>query len=170
MPVVANYRTSRLTLRPVAASDEAAIISAAGDLAVSAWTATVPHPYRPADFQFFLTEIALPCEVFAIDDSAGFAGIVGLEEGVLGYWLAPVAQGKGYATEACRTVLAAHFSCTGKAVVSGHFEGNSRSARVLEKLGFVETGRGLRLCAALGVDRPHVSLMLTAGAFYQAYG
>jgi RimJ/RimL family protein N-acetyltransferase len=48
---------------------------------------------------------------------------------------------------------------------SGYFEGNTRSARVLSKLGFVETGRDRRFCKALGIERPHVILRLTREAF-----
>ncbi|MGL4235798.1 GNAT family N-acetyltransferase [Tabrizicola sp.] len=161
----AVLRTARLVLRPVAASDESAVVSAIDDLAISGWLSKVPHPYTPADFQHFLTEIALPGEVFTIEDDTGFAGVMGLEECILGYWVAPRAQGRGYATEAARCVLAAHFGGSDDEVVSGYFEGNSRSARVLEKLGFVKTGRSSRYCAAMGVDRSHVELLLTRERF-----
>jgi [ribosomal protein S5]-alanine N-acetyltransferase len=161
----AVLRTARLVLRPVVAADEAAIVAAIDDIAISGWLSTVPHPYTAEDFRFFLHEIAKPGETFALDDLHGFAGVLGLEGGELGYWLAPRAQGLGYATEAGYATLDAHFADGGDTVVAGYFEGNARSARVLDKLGFVETGRRPRRCAALRMDRPHVDLILTRAAW-----
>ena len=168
MALATHYRTARLVLRPVAASDESDIVAAINDLDVSGWLSTVPYPYSVADFRFFLSEIAKPGETFVILDAQGVAGVVGLEDGELGYWLAPRAQGLGYATEACRALLAAHFATAAEAFVAGYFEGNVRSARVLEKLGFIETVRRPRQCKALGMDRPHVDLLLTREAFLSA--
>lgn len=165
MALAHRYQTTRLTLRPVIASDETAVVAGIDDLAVSGWLSTVPHPYDATDFRFFLNEIALPGETFVIEDASGFAGVLGLEGGELGYWLCPRAQGLGYATEACRFILSAHFTATDTPIVAGYFVGNARSARVLGKLGFVETGRRLRRCAALGTDRPHVDLVLDRNSF-----
>jgi RimJ/RimL family protein N-acetyltransferase len=152
-------------LRPVAASDEAAVVAAIDDIAVSGWLIPVPHPYSSADFHFFLDEVAAPGEEFAIEDAEGFVGLIGLSDDLLGYWLDPRAHGRGYATEAARCLVAAHFAGGGGALASGYFEGNLRSARVLGKLGFVETGRDHRFCKALGVVRPHVIMQLTREAF-----
>jgi RimJ/RimL family protein N-acetyltransferase len=159
--LAARYQTARLTLRPVVASDEAAVVAAIDDIAVSGWLAVVPHPYTVADFRYFLTEIAVPGEVFAIEDAMGFAGIMSIEDGVLGYWLAPRAQGLGYATEAGRCLVDAHFAASDASLISGYFEGNARSANVLRKLGFVETGRDMKHCRARGTDLPHVVVELT---------
>ena len=161
----AVLQTARLLLRPVVASDEEAVVTAIDDIAISGWLSTVPHPYRAEHFQSFLNEYATPGETFVLEDREGFAGVLGLEGGELGYWLAPQAQGLGYATEAGKAALNAHFADGGGVVVSGYFDGNVRSARVLEKLGFVETGRRLRHCAAMQLDRPHVDLVLTREAF-----
>lgn len=160
-----HYRTERLTLRPLAASDEAAVVSAVDDIAVSGWLIPVPHPYSAADFRDFLNEIAAAGEEFVIEDAEGFVGLIGLSDDLLGYWLAPRAHGRGYATEAARCLVAAHVAGEGGTLASGYFEGNLRSARVLQKLGFVETGRDRRFCKALGVERPHVITHLPREAF-----
>ena len=165
MALAHHHRTARLTLRPVAASDEAAGVGGIGDIAVSGWLSTVPHPYRAEDFRYFLNEIAVSGETFVLEDEEGCAGVLGLEGGELGYWLAPRAQGRGYATEAARCVVGAHFAGEGGTLASGYFEDNLRSARVLGKLGFVETGRDRRFCKALGIERPHVIMQLTREAF-----
>ena len=47
-------------------------------------------------------------------------------------------------------------------ITSGYFEENGASGRVLEKLGFVETGRTHRLCLAVGLDMPLVESSLNA--------
>ena len=159
-----TMQTARLRLRPVAATDRALVVAAMNDLAVSGWLSSVPHPYTVADFEHFLTKIALPCRVFAIDDDAGFAGVIGLEA-ELGYWLMPSAQGLGYTTEAARAVLAGHFAANRAAVMTGYFAENARSARVLAKLGFAEYGRGAKMCRAMGHERPHVDMTLTFADF-----
>lgn len=165
MALATHYRTSRLALRPVAAADEGAVVAGVGDLAVSRWLAVVPHPYTSSDFRFFLQEIAVPGEVFAIDDASGLAGIMSIEEGILGYWLAPRAQGLGYATEAGRCLVAAHFAASDAPLISGYFAGNEHSAKVLGKLGFLETGRDVKHCRARDANLPHVVLSLARERF-----
>jgi RimJ/RimL family protein N-acetyltransferase len=160
MALATHYRTARLTLRPVAALDEAVVVSAIDDIAVSGWLSVVPHPYTDADFREFLADIAVPGETYVIEDMAGFAGIIALEDRILGYWLAPRAQRLGYATEAGRCLIAAHFAASNAPLTSGYFEGNARSANVLEKLGFVEIGRDIKHCVARGTDLPHVIVEL----------
>ena len=160
-----TLRTARLTLRPVALADEPQIVPAINDLAVSGWLATVPHPYTATDFHYFVTEIAIPGETFVIEDAVGVAGVIGINGGELGYWLAPRAQGKGYATEAARAAVQWHFARSDDSMLAGYFIGNAASARVLEKLGFTQIGLGLKHCTALNMDRPHAELVLTPEAF-----
>ncbi len=163
----AEFQTARLTLRPVIPQDEGAVAAALNDLSVTGWLSVVPYPYTAADFHQFQTTMAKSGETFAVLDATGLAGIVGAGR-ELGYWFAPRCHGQGYATEAARAVLAAQLADDPADVVSGYFEGNLRSANVLRKLGFVETGRGLKPCRALGTLRPHVDLRLTLAAFLAA--
>ena len=156
--------TARLRLRPVAASDEGAVVAALNDLDVTGWLAVVPYPYAPEDFRWFLGSVARPGETFVVEDDAGLAGIIGAGR-ELGYWLAPRVHGRGYATEAARAILAEQLACDPQPVRSGYFEGNLRSARVLQKLGFAEVGRFAKHCRALGRERPHVEMRLEPAAF-----
>jgi RimJ/RimL family protein N-acetyltransferase len=165
MALAHHHRTARLTLRPLVASDEAVVVSAIDDITVSGWLIPVPHPYTSGDFHHFLDEVAAAGQDFVIEDAHGFVGLIGLSDHLIGYWLDPRAHGRGYATEAARCLVAAHFAGGGGVLESGYFEGNTRSARVLSKLGFVETGRDRRFCKALGIERPHVILRLTREAF-----
>lgn len=170
-PVAAPVRivTARLRLRPVFPDDAGPVIAALNEIGGAGWLARVPHPYGERDFLDFLEGSARAGETYAIEDADGFAGVLTCG-GVLGYWLARRAQGRGYATEAAGAVLAARFAAGGGDVVSGHFEGNAASARVLEKLGFVEVGRRMVACRPWGAARPHVDLVLTADAFARARG
>lgn len=160
--------TARLRLRPVEAGDEAPVLAALNDLNVTGWLAVVPHPYTSEDFRQFQQTYAMPGQTYAVCRDGGLVGVLGVENRTLGYWFAPEAQGQGLATEAARAALAAHFTGTADDIASGYFEGNARSARVLHKLGFVETARDVKFCRALGTDRPHVTMRLTRAAFLAA--
>ena len=161
----AEIQTARLRLRALVASDEAAVVAGIGDFAVSKWLAVVPYPYSPADFQYFLTEVAKPGSTWVIEDAAGFAGVIGIDPH-LGYWLSARAHGQGYMTEAARAVLAQHFAGTDAAPVeSGYFEGNGPSSKVLGKMGFIEVGRKEIPNRAQGKNLPHVDMRLTRATF-----
>ena len=164
----AELKTARLTLRPVAPEDEGAVVACLNDLEVTGWLAVVPHPYSPADFRAFQQDYAVPGHTFAVGDAQGFVGILGIEDRSLGYWFAPASHGLGYATEAARAVLAEHFADDPADIASGYYDGNARSANVLRKLGFVENGRGMKFCRALGVMRAHVDMVLTQPGFIAA--
>lgn len=134
-----HLQTGRLTLRPLQAADEAAHVAGLNDWEVVRWLAVVPFPYGPADFQDFLP-MAAPGSTWVIEDDEGLAGVVGMASH-LGYWLARRAWGKGYATEAARAVLEAHFADPQAGPVdAAYFEGNLPSANVLRKLGFQTVG------------------------------
>ena len=157
-------KTMRLRLRPLGEGDRSDVIRTMNDLSVAGWLAPVPYPYRDADFDHFLREIVRPGETFAMEDGTGFAGVIdcGAE---LGFWLVPAAQGKGYATEAAEALLARRFAAEGGNVTAGYFEANLRSARVLEKLGFVEMGRREVECRPLRRLLPHIDMCLTAADY-----
>jgi RimJ/RimL family protein N-acetyltransferase len=159
--------TGRLTLRPLQAADEAALVAGLNDWEVVRWLAVVPFPYGPSDFHAFLPR-ALPGEIWAIEDDHGLAGVIG-NGGELGYWLARRAWGRGYATEAARAVLAAHFAKPEAGpVLSAWHEGNQRSARVLGKLGFRVAGyERKRTVARPEVDTLSCRMLLTR-AYWQS--
>jgi len=54
-----------------------------------------------------------------------------------GYWVAPKYAGQGMATEAANAAIRYGFGHLGaKAIIVGYYEGNERSRRIVEKLGF----------------------------------
>lgn len=57
-----------------------------------------------------------------------------------GYWVAKDFLGQGYATEACAAAITYGFNVlTAPRIVIGHYDGNEKSKRIIEKLGFTKT-------------------------------
>jgi RimJ/RimL family protein N-acetyltransferase len=144
-------RTHRLTLRPAWPEDAPALSKAIGHEQVVTMLAHAPWPYTVDDAQDFLSRPLGKTEaVFLIFSHeaeyprlVGCIGISPSDEGhEFGYWLAPDAWGRGYATEAGRAVVAIARHALGlKRLHSGHFVDNPASGRVLAKLGFRPTGQ-----------------------------
>jgi RimJ/RimL family protein N-acetyltransferase len=88
--------------------------------------------------------------VYADGEPMGFQGLnaVGFAERrrvITGSWLAARYQGRGYGTEMRAAALELAFSGLGAVVAeSGHLEGNVRSLRVSQKLGYTRAGEGWR--------------------------
>ncbi|MEM9735532.1 MAG: GNAT family N-acetyltransferase [Pseudomonadota bacterium] len=152
--------STRLRLRPFRDEDTGPITEFCGDLAVSRWLTSVPHPYPAWAAKGFISKAQGPGEVHWAIERAGIPGLIGVigmnraKEGAhLGYWVAPPYWGQGLASEAAGMVVAWAFTeARHPALTSGAFAGNHASLRIQEKLGFRETVRRARYCLAL--DRP----------------
>jgi len=143
-------RTPRLTLRPGWPEDAPELTRAMAHESVIRNLSRAPWPYGLADAEEFLgrwggplTSRFLICAREGRD--APIVGMIGVEPSEsgpyeLGYWIAPEAQGRGYATEAGRGVLAAVRAMGVRHVVAGHYTDTPASGRVLRKLGFRATG------------------------------
>lgn len=150
-----QLKTKRLTLRPLRKEDGPLVAQYAGDWDVARMTERIPFPYE-ADVANGWVESLKDDIVFAIDFDGGFVGCCGIAkkpdsgETELGYWIARPWWGRGIATEAARAVAKYAFVDLGTAeLVSGHFEDNPASSRVLMKIGFLPTGeRCERYCEA----------------------
>lgn len=161
--------TERLLLRRPNEGDMSAIVNIVGDWEVARRLARIPHPYGPADAKFFLEQIVPGEWVWAVtthgsDDLVGAVGLTPEEDtytAELGYWLSRSHWGQGIMSEAARTVVSYGFDRLNLPyITSGYFEENPASGRVLEKLGFVEIGRAMRSCLAVGRDVPSVEMRL----------
>lgn len=165
-------RTERLVLRPAWPEDAPAIAQAIGHEGVAMKLARVPWPYGLSDAQAWATmprRATDPTSLIVAHEGehAALIGAIGIdldgEDGPeLGYWLTPSAWGRGYATEAGRAVIAnARHSLRLRRLVSGHFLDNPASGRVLQKLGFVPTGRIVqRRCVARRTQVPTATYTL----------
>ena len=144
-------RTKRLTLRPGWPEDAPALAQAIGHESVVAKLARAPWPYALGDAEAFLSQPRGPHDPhFMIETMeagaprlVGGIGIRAADAGhELGYWLAPDAWGRGYATEAGEAVVAMARHALGLHRLDAfHFVDNPASGRVLAKLGFRPTGR-----------------------------
>lgn len=144
-------RTHRLTLRPGWPEDAPALARAIAHQPVIEKLARAPWPYALGDAEAFL---ALPRganepRFLVLSHEGDYPELVGgiaidrTEDGgaEFGYWFAPHAWGRGYATEAGRIVLDMARHALGlKRLNACHHLDNPASGRVLTKLGFRATG------------------------------
>jgi RimJ/RimL family protein N-acetyltransferase len=155
--------TERLILRAPRLEDAKAIAVLANDRRVAENTARIPHPYKLADAELFITSVdkgeGEAAFVVAQRDGAimGAAGIAKLdgETAEIGYWLGVPYWGKGYATEAARAVIDYAFEELDHATLhAGARVTNPASRRVLEKCGFQWSGVGLYRIRAIRSSAP----------------
>ena len=147
-PVV---ETRRLLLRAPAPQDAPRIAALANDLDIARMTKRMPHPFRMADADAFVLQVAAQdparANTFVIEhEDLGPVGVIGLFEGEdrvpeTGYWIGRPYWGRGFATEALdAAVVWASRKWKRRALIAGHFADNPASGRVLEKAGFLYTG------------------------------
>jgi RimJ/RimL family protein N-acetyltransferase len=160
---VSTLESERLVLRPPQLADAPAIAALANNRKVAEMTASIPHPYRIEDAEAWLAgnaEKAGP--VYGIFERKGGA-FVGTciyqmrDEAIpeIGYWVGEPYWGRGYATEAVRTMIDHAFTATDlESLAASCRVTNTASRRVLEKCGFQWTGVGLLRVRALGASVP----------------
>jgi RimJ/RimL family protein N-acetyltransferase len=143
-----------IRLRAPRLADVDAIIAACTDPESVRWT-TVPHPYEPADAEFFIGPYTGDrwkrgeAAVFAITDAAdAYAGSMELRMhptdpavADVGYLIAPRARGRGYAPAALRALCRWGFEALDLVRIEWRaYVGNEASRRVAEKAGFTYEG------------------------------
>lgn len=145
-----TMETSRLLLRPWEDADAGALYKYASDPLVGPAAGWQPHRSEAESLTIIRTVLSEP-ETYAVvlKESGEPVGSIGLmtprtQSGdtsasmELGYWLARPLWGQGLIPEAAAALLERAFTalnCT--KLYCAYFEGNSRSARVGEKCGFV---------------------------------
>jgi RimJ/RimL family protein N-acetyltransferase len=165
-----------LLLRPGFPEDAPALASAIADEAIVRNLATAPWPYRMRDAEAFLASPRDPILpsllIFERSDAAprlvGSCGLGRRPSGAveLGYWIARPFWGRGYATEAGRSLIEIARALGLRQLEASHFIDNPASARVLDKLGFESTGLiAPRMNCARGTEVPArlMRLQLVAG-------
>lgn len=164
-------KTVRLTLRWPQKQDARYWLAYLNDFDVTKTLARVPFPYTAKDADEWMAFTArnrangagVNCTIVA-DTLVGGISLDGIANGEaeLGYWLAKPYWRHGFASEAARAMTRYAFETLGlNALRSGYFEENPRSGRILEALGFQETGRGPQSCRARNTEVPHVEMRLT---------
>lgn len=146
-------KTERLVLRPLELADAPAFSKLASDYDISKMTGSLPHPMPlySAEFKIMYLRnqkrrgLAYP---YVITLGGEFIGVMDLFRSApkaalkIGYWIGKPYWGKGFSTEAAKTIIAEARDTLGvEALIAGAFADNPASLRVLEKLGFKPTGR-----------------------------
>lgn len=165
--------TARLALRPLKVEDAAWVARESSKWEVAKDLAQVPVPNPALGVELFImcvrireTRFGGSVRLVTLKDTGQPVGLIaaprrGETEYGFGYWYASEAWGLGYATEAGLALLDAIKAQGGDRFVAGCFEGNAASARVLEKLGFEETGSvSQQFCMAHMKNRAHVDMVL----------
>ena len=145
-----KLQTDRLILRPWQETDAESLYTYASDPAIGPPAGWPPHTGVENSRELIRTVLSAP-ETYAVCLKDGTAiGSIGLklhgstdmtdreDECELGYWLGKPYWGQGLIPEAARELLRHAFEELGMgAVWCGYYDGNEKSKRVQEKLGFI---------------------------------
>lgn len=146
IPATIEFVNGRL--RPLHPDDAQAISRACTDEDIARWT-QIPQPYTFEDALAFVGSKAGEDHVWAIENSGGFAGVMGVRNTMatmpglvteVGYWVAPWARGQGLATAALTAMRDALTAAGYQRINWEALAGNEASVRVAQKAGFVVEG------------------------------
>ena len=166
--------TERLILRPWQEDDAEALYKYASDPDVGPPAGWPPHTSVENSRDIIRTVLSA-METYAVCLKDGSPiGSIGLmlkgstdmtdrdDECELGYWIGKPFWGQGMIPEAARAILCHAFEDLGmRAVWCGYYEGNVKSKRVQEKLGFLYqyTSEGLEVKLLNEIRTGHTNLM-----------
>lgn len=145
-----RLETPRLVLRPWSEGDAPVLYEYARDPRVGPIAGWPPHASvemsrgvigdvlsAPGTFAVVWKETGLPAGCVGLMIGAQSNLHIGPDEGELGFWVGVPFWGRGIAPEAARELMRYAFEEKSLAALwCGYFEGNERSRRVQEKLGF----------------------------------
>lgn len=143
--------TERLMLRKWTEADAESLFEYAKDLDVGPIAGWPPHKNKDESLNV-IKNVFNGAECYAICEKGNNKAIGAIElklngstdmtdrddECELGYWLGKPFWGKGYMPEAAREIIRHAFEKLGMTTIwCGYYEGNYKSKRVQEKLGFI---------------------------------
>lgn len=144
-------KTERLILRPWCESDAESLFEYAKEMEVGPIAGWPPHKSKEESL-FVIQNVLNGAECYAICEKENNIAIGSVElklnghtdmtnrddECELGYWLGKPFWGRGYMPEAARELLRHGFEDLGMTTIwCGYYDGNLKSKRVQEKVGFV---------------------------------
>ena len=167
------FGTSRLILRPWREDDARDLYRYASDPDVGPAAGWPAHTSEESSREIIRTVLSAP-ETYAVCLKADGKpiGSIGLhrkdlaeqdDEYELGYWIGKPFWGQGLIPEAARELLRYAFEDLGMSRIwCGYYDGNEKSRRVQEKLGFIyhHTTEGIEL-ALLGETRTGHAMLMT---------
>ena len=165
-------QTERLILRPWCEDDAEDLYTYACDPEVGPPAGWPPHTSVENSREIIRDVLSAP-ETYAVclRESGRPIGSIGLhrndlaereDEYELGYWIGKPFWGQGLIPEASREMLRYAFEDLGmRRIWCGHYDGNAKSRRVQEKLGFVyhHTTEGIAVALLNEIRTGHVMLM-----------
>ncbi len=144
-----TLQSTRLSLRPLKASDAGPITLYASDIRVAGMTTSIPHPLPPGDAESFIARSTAADAheiVWAIEmGTEQLIGLISLDPidahtAEIGYWIGAAFWQTGFASEAVTTLLSYAASTQLTTVTANVFTQNQASHRVITKAGFTQTG------------------------------
>lgn len=169
--------TERLTLRPWRMEDAEVLYALASDPEVGPPAGWPPHKSAEESREIIKSVFSAP-EIYAVclKESGRIVGCVGLHrndlaaaegEYELGYWAGKSFWGQGIVPEAARALLRHAFTRLNmERIWCGYYEGNEKSRRVQDKLGFLyhHTTEGVYI-PFLGEKRTGHAMLMTRERF-----
>lgn len=169
--------TERLVLRPYGQDDAPAVAELLNDPVMADFLMVVPQPFAEFDarqlvkaaWRRLTTGRGFDLLIAPRGGGAPVGSVgIGLHDegsrGELGFWIGRAHWGQGYASEAtARMVAFARDALEVPRITATATVGNAASRRVLEKLGFVETGRGEKQMPSTGETREAILFELADG-------
>ncbi|HEX9749691.1 MAG TPA: GNAT family N-acetyltransferase [candidate division Zixibacteria bacterium] len=156
MATVVRYpslKTDRLVLRGFIPEDAPRVQALAGNRAVAATTALIPHPYPDGEAERWIEthnkEYGEGRSVTFAVTLRGSGELIGAcsltlcgrhKRAEIGFWIGEPYWGFGYATEAARAVIAFGFARGLNRIFAEHYHVNPASGRVLQKAGMTHEG------------------------------
>ena len=141
--------TERLNLTKIEKKDLKVLVNHLNNWNVVQWLVNVPYPYTFNDAEKWLEksskgEFAL--NIFLKNNLIGGITIdkrTSDNNPVLGYWIGEEYWGKGYAIEACNSLISYFLSNhSGNKLYASHMLKNEKSKKILLKLGFQKVSEG----------------------------
>lgn len=154
--------SERLRLTRPWPEDAARITAAMADWDTARWLTAVPWPYSEADARDFIA--AAPLDDYAVRQDDVLVAMVRAGS-TFGLWIAPECQGRGLGRRVGILALS-RFFLEGAPQIGTHvLEGNTRSARLLDWLGFEPVGQERLYSSPLRREVSATALRLTRARF-----
>ena len=147
MSIIIN--TERLILKKIEHKDINQLIKNLNNWNIVKWLINVPYPYTINDANNWVKKSLKDELCLNIYFKNILIGGITIDENkkknkhILGYWIEQNHWGKGYATEACTSLISYFFlNSSAEKIYASHMVNNDNSKKILLKLGFNEIGKG----------------------------
>ena len=147
MSIIIN--SERLNLKKIEKKDLKNLINYLNNWNVVKWLINVPYPYTLKDAEKWLYKSSkeeLALNIYLRNDLIGGITIDKRTDNnthVLGYWIGEEYWGKGYAIEACNSLISYFFSNHSEnKLYASHMLKNEKSKKILLNLGFEMVSKG----------------------------